>query len=264
MLKKQRLTAAVAAAVCYIYIFSGISFAGILENVSDGKHSADIQPTTEYYSLDLSNWREISGWLRGMGVSYAYHSPYNFIVKPDLRFYSGSLEYNGQLDLSDSSSRGSYDGMGYLFVFQGIAGYDIKFSKTSSIMPYSGFGIRFFKIDLDEDLTYNTGSRIVRYGDMWYNTAYIPVGIKVNKNLNSGWSFDLTIEDKIPFSKPYRNGLMGSIEVQKRFKYINFALEPFIEYWNLTEIDRAISRDARIHQPSGDITVVGVNLKFRF
>lgn len=271
MFKRQKLI----VIFCLIFIGEGKSFAGILENATMGEHSADIKYERLYLNFNASDQIKAKGWMEGIGFSYTFHSSKNLIIKPEFWLDWGSLEYEGPLAYSGNSvtARGKIDDVDtFLFEIRGLIGYDFQISEASSLTPYIGLGYRYFDMDMDEKVTYTNGTRTTKIGSKWYADDYIPLGIKFSQNTyagwSNGWSFAATVEDDILLDKR-GNGLRGSIELLKRFKYINFAVEPFVRYWKFAEVKR-VFRDGYgdklgdIEEPAKHITETGIALKLRF
>ena len=272
MLHKQKLIAAITA--CFIFIGIQSSFAGLMENKSEGKHSADIKYERLYFNFD-SSVTKIDGWMSGIGLSYTYrHSSKNFIVKPELSLDWGNLDYDGPLSYANGkiTSSGKLEGVdSYLVEFRVLPGYDFQLSETSSLVPYIGVGIRYFDIDMDGRMTYTTDSKTIKIGSNSYLDFYVPIGVTFDlngKQLKNKWSFKATVEDDILLDNR-GNGLRGSMEFQRRFKHFNVAVEPFIRYWSFGKA-RSEFRDANdnfigeVYEPAKHITEAGVALKVRF
>lgn len=271
MLRKQKLIVAITA--CFIFIGIRSSFAGLMENKSEGRHSADIKYERLYFNFD-SSVTKIDGWMYGVGISYRYHFSNNIIVKHELGLDWGNLDYDGPLSYTNSTviSSGTLEGVDSSLVeFRVLPGYDAQLSETSSLIPYTGLGIRYLDIDMDGRMTYTTDSRTIQIGHKWYLDVYLPIGLTFDlngKQLKSKWSFKATVEDDILLSNR-GNGLRGSMEFQRRFKHFNVAVEPFIRYWSFGKTRREF-RDANdnfigeVYEPAKHTSEAGVALKVRF
>lgn len=257
----------------FIFISIGSSFGGLMENKSEGKHSADVKAEMLYFDFD-SSLTKIDGWMYGVGISYRYRFSNNIMIKPELSLGWGNMDYDGPLSYINSTvtSTGKIDGVDtFLFEFRVLPGYDAQLSETSSLVPYTGLGIRYLYIDMYGKMTYTTDSRTIPIDSKWYLDVYLPIGLTFDLNgkaLNSKWSFKATVEDDILLTTR-GNGLRGSMELQRRFKNINIAVEPFIRYWSFGKTHRAF-RDANdnvvgeLYEPAKHITETGVALKVRF
>lgn len=257
----------------FVFISIGSSFGGLMENKSEGKHSADVKYERLYFDFD-SSVTKISGWMYGMGLSYRYHFSNNLIIRPELSLYWGNLDYNGPLVYTNNTvtSTGALEGVDSSLVeFRVLSGYDSQLSETSSIIPYTGLGIRYLDIDMDGRMTYKTDTRTIQIGHKWYLDVYLPIGLTFDLNgrqLKNKWSFKATVEDDILLNTR-GNGLRGSIELQRRFKYFNVAVEPFVRYWSFGKTRRTY-RDANgniigeLYEPAKHTSEAGVALKVRF
>lgn len=258
----------------FILISIGSSFAGLMENKSEGRYSADVKHERLYFNFNSADIK-IKGWMSGIGIAGIYHFPKNFIIKPELSLDWGNLDYEGPLSYTNSTitSTGKLEGVdSYLVEFRVLPGYDFQLSETSSLVPYIGVGIRYFETEMDGRMTYTTDSRTIQIGSNWYLDFYVPIGVTFDlngKQLKNKWSFKATVEDDILLNNRRGNGLRGSMELQRRFKYINVAVEPFIRYWSFGKTLRVFS-DANdnfvgeVYEPAKHISEAGVALKIRF
>ncbi|MBI5875791.1 MAG: hypothetical protein HZB81_08140 [Deltaproteobacteria bacterium] len=269
---RQKLILFITA--CFVFILTSNSFAGILEYKTEGKQSIDVKIEGFYLRFNSSDLIKINGHMEGIGLSYTSRLPKNLIIKPEFWFAEGYTEYNGPLEHSNNSSPGTLDDVkSYLFELRTLLGYDYKISEAFSPIPYTGVGFRLLYLDVDGRITYTTSRSTVKLGSIDYTNIYIPFGIKFSGNLYgeapNQWIFTATAEDDISLWKLRGNGLRGSIEFQRRFKYVSIAVEPFIRYWRFKE-DKAPVHDAsgnevgKATEPANRTTEIGIDWKIRF
>ena len=108
-------------------------------------------------------------------------------------------------------------------------------------------------------------------------------------DLKNGWSFGAMAEYDIfwwgkqishlsdvdpgyndPKNRQTRGyGLRGSVELQKKVKKVDFAIEPFIRYWNIKESKHTDwtwygGKIGEAYEPKNHSTEYGINLLVRF
>lgn len=197
-----------------------------------------------------------NGIMYGMGISYAYHNNWyatdmetsdNWMLKLETRYAYGQVDYqnSGTIDNIDDN----------IWELRGLIGCDYSISQTFFLTPYTGIGYRYLKDD--------SGGRQSSTGAWGYkreaNYFYSPVGLEILNGLNDGWSVGLAVEydhfwqgrqksylssvdpgfNDLANRQKKGYGLRGAFKIQKKNEKIDFAIEPFIRYWNIKKSKNA-------------------------
>jgi len=216
-----------------------------------------------------------NGWMYGIVGSYTYHD--KLLLKAE-----GRLSY-GWVDYSNSGTMDDIDD--YIWELRGLGGYDFSVLKASILTPYIGIGYRYLNDDMSGRVS-STGA----YGyERESNYIYSPIGVRFITDLKNGWSFGAMAEYDIfwwgkqishlsdvdpgyndPKNRQTRGyGLRGSVELQKKVKKVDFAIEPFIRYWNIKESKHTDwtwygVKIGEVYEPKNHSTEYGINLLVRF
>lgn len=273
MLNSPMLMAIVILGI--VFTVTTKSFAGMeagLEYKTNGAHSVEVRSERLQFDFNASGVTKIYGWMDGVGVSYNHQK--KFAAKADIEFTKGDLEYEGPLAYSENQivKSGKVSNINtYSFSARGLFGYNKQLSTTTSIIPYTGWGVRYLHMDMDKNITFKKGKDNIDIASKYYIDSYIPLGIKFNLNGNNvdrAWSFAATIEEDVILTQHNgSNGLRGSMELQKRLKYFNLAIEPFMRYWRFAEDKTQLkySTDGGyLLEPVKHITETGIALKIIF
>lgn len=197
-----------------------------------------------------------NGIMYGMVVSYAYHNnlhPANYSVNDNWMLKFETRYAYGQVDYVNSGTVNDIDDN--IWEARALAGYDYSVSEAFSLTPYIGIGYRYLKDDL--------GGRVSSTGAHGYkresNYLYSPIGLEIVKGLADKWSLGLTLEYDLFWQgrqKSYLSnvdsgyndlanrqekgyGFRGALRIIRRGEKMDFAIEPFIRYWNIEKSDNA-------------------------
>jgi len=255
-------------------MFVGVesSLAGQLQ-----KHTWELGPEISYIEYKEPSLMKDEGLMYGIVGSYIYHN--KLMLKAEGRFSYGQVDYLSPI----SGTMNNIDD--YILEFRGLAGYDFPVSKASFLTPYAGIGYRYLKDD--------SSGKVASTGALGYeresNYIYSPIGVKFIADLKKGWSMGAMVEydifwwgqqishlsDVHPAYNDPKNrqtsgyGIRGSLELQKKFKKVDFAIEPFIRYWNIkeskhTDLTLYGVRIDEVWEPKNQSTEYGINLVVRF
>jgi hypothetical protein len=183
------------------------------------------------------------GIMYGIPLSYTMHEN-DLMFKAEARFSYGKVDYDGGLD--DGTPYTVQDIDDYIFEGRLLIGRDFPMEEKAIITPYAGIGYRYLLDRMDKDV----------YGyDRESNYFYSPIGIEAMIQLQNEWSIVPTIEydifwhgkqishyedldpifDQIENAQESGYGYRGSIKIQKKSKNLDFVIEPFIRYWNISQ-----------------------------
>jgi hypothetical protein len=240
-----------AITLCFTFVGMG----SVLAQVELPKHSWDLGTEISYIKYKEPGLMEEKGMMYGIVGSYTYRGlviPSVFdkwMLKADGRFSYGQVDYknSGTLDNIDD----------YILELRGLGGYDFSVFTASTLTPYIGIGYRY----LNDDMSGKTTSTGALGYERESNYIYSPIGVEVITPLKNDWSVGAMLEydifwwgkQKSHFSdarfydpvvgyytfndienkqkKGY--GIRGSIRLQKKFNKVDFAIEPYIRYWNI-------------------------------
>lgn len=272
---RRKLTA--IAILCFVFAGAKSGFAEELK-----KYMWEVGPEISYFAYEEPHFAETRGFLLGIAGSFAYHD--NLMLKAEGRYSYGSLYYT-------SPGSGTASNIpDYIWEFRGVSGYDFSLQTGSILTPYIGIGYRY--------LNDNSAGKVTSLGASGYeresNYYYSPVGVKFNTNSKTGWSTEATAEydifwwgkqithlsDVDPSFNDLENrqqhgyGLRGSVAFQTRADDVDYAIEPFIRYWNIKDSERALVFDATTllcgatvcegHEPANHSAEYGINFLVRF
>lgn len=259
-----------ALTICFMFMGIGSVFAEPLK-----VHTWELGADVSHITYKEPSVMEEKGMMYGIVGSYTYRS--KFMLKAD-----GSFSY-GQVDYKNSGTLDNIDD--YILEFRGVCGYDFPILKASILTPYVGIGYRYLNDDMS-GMTTSTGA--LGY-ERESNYLYSPIGVTIFTPLRNGWSFGATVEydifwrgkqishlsDAVPGLNDPENrqkkgyGARGSIKLQKKDEKIDFAIEPYIRYWNIKK-----SEDADLtyygtyigyaYEPKNNSTEIGIMLAMMF
>jgi hypothetical protein len=219
------------------------------------------------------------GLMYSLLCSYAYHSDSNLMFGIGLRLSLGEMDYSSPLS-------GDIDNIpDFMAEFRFLLGPDFPVSEASFLTPYIGIGYRY--------LNDNSGGKITTKGYAGYeresNYFYTPIGIEASTGLENGWSVGVILEydlfwkgrqishlsDVDPIYNDPENaqkrgyGIRWSAKFRKKGELVDFAIEPFIRYWNIEESEPAdITKNGILWgtgvEPKNHSTEFGVTLAIGF
>jgi hypothetical protein len=207
------------------------------------RHSFEFGPELSYIQYEEPDVMKEKGMMYGIGASYAYHN--KLMLKGEGKFSFGFLDYEGSTWGGTPLTINNIPN--YMWEFRGLIGYDFAVFKATTITPYLGLGYRY----LNDNSQQKSSSGYKRES----NYLYCPIGIEAVTNFNNGWSMGAAIEydvflwgkqkshlsDIDPGFNLVENdqntgyGIRGSIKFIMKAGKIDFILEPFIKYWNISE-----------------------------
>lgn len=211
------------------------------------------------------------------GAAYAYQKDY--FIKLEGRFALGQVDYS-------STSTGTIDSIDdFIVEIRGLVGKKFPIFKATDLMPYFGFGYRY----LNDDTSGMTSST----GHLGYeresNYFYSPIGIETLTELSKGWAFGARLEYDIFWNGTQKShlsdavvgfadlendqdqgyGVRGSLKLIKKDEKLDFIIEPFMNYWNISQSDNASITYAGVivgkgYEPKNNSTEVGVKIGVKF
>lgn len=239
------------------------------------RHTGEIGAETYYFQ-----YKE-PGVMQEKGMFYGLNGAYTFRDKIMLR-----AEGRGAAGKVDYKNSGTLDNIvDFTLEFRGLAGYGFDIFTTSLVTPYFGAGYRYLNDDTKGKIT-STGA--VGY-ERESNYFYSPIGIEALTELNHELSWGLRVEydyfwkgvqkshlrDASPAFNDLENdqnkgyGVRGSAKLLLKSETIDFAIEPFVRYWNIKK-----SEDAKVtftgvivgtgFEPKNNTTEVGVKAALDF
>ncbi|MBU4343239.1 MAG: autotransporter outer membrane beta-barrel domain-containing protein [Candidatus Omnitrophica bacterium] len=248
------------------------SFAGPIK-----EHTWELGTEVSHIKYEEPGVMEDEGIMYGIFGSYTYRN--NYMLKAEGKYSYGQVDYEGSL--SDGTPYTLNDIDDFMLEFRGLGGYDFSVLKATILTPYIGFGYRY----LNDDTSFNI------YGyERESNYYYTPIGIQTMTPLTNGWSVGLTVEydyfwkgvqkthldDLNPLYNTLENdqkdgyGCRGSIKFQKEGDSIDFAIEPFIRYWDIDESElSAITVGGTYvvaygYEPANESTEFGIKFAAKF
>lgn len=120
-----------------------------------------------------------SGWLPGIYLGYEYKKPSDVYTRIYGHIAGGDLTYDGT---TFSGIPKSFDHSMFFFKFEGDIGYTIPIDSRFLIIPYTGYGYRYWRRGETEVIA---GAQFIKEVYTW---SYIPVGIKFDYAINNKWN----------------------------------------------------------------------------
>jgi hypothetical protein len=251
------------------------------------KHTWELGAEISHITYKEPGLMKDEGTMRGIICSYTYQGwapPASreldkWRLTLEVRYSSGDVDYEGALQDGTPYEIDNIDD--YVWEVRGLIGYDFPKFKTSTIIPYFGFGYRYLNDNPSDD-----PAGYLRESNYYYS----PVGVRFVTALGTGWSIGATLEYDILWSgkqKTYLSdfdegfndpvndqqrgyGCRASLELQKKCKLLDFAIEPFIRYWKIRDSDIvAITYDGDptgygAMEPKNNSTEYGIKVGVRF
>ncbi len=191
---------------------------------------------------------------------------------------AGKIDYEGETWAGDSLSS---DGDDLLWNLRALTGSVYKINSVS-VLPYFGFGIRYFCDDQDSSSAYKR--------EQYY--CYSPIGIDISQKLQSGWNIGFIAEydffwggknkshlsDAVSeFNDPEVDqdigdgyGVQGSVYLTTKWENFALTVSPFIRYWDISKSDEAkltfnnMPTGITVFELSNTTTFWGVTLRVDF
>ena len=219
------------------------------------------------------------GILQGIALQYRYRYPGGgFAFNLEGEILGGKIDYDGETWAGTSAES---DGDDLLWNLRALTGNVYKINSVS-ILPYFGFGIRYFCDDQDSSSAYKR--------EQYY--CYSPLGIDISQRFQSGWNIGFIAEydffwggkNKSHFSDVASGlndpeveqeigdgyGVQGSIYFTKKWKNFSLTFSPFIRYWDIDASDsekltyQGVSTGIAVFEPSNTTTFWGATLRVDF
>lgn len=235
------------------------------------------------YKEPIFNLKE-KGAMYGFYASYANHMEENQPLFPIINMYKleGKASF-GSVDYESIS--GTIDDIpDYMIELRALLGYDMKPSLRSLVTPYAGLGFRYLN---DDSSGLNSTTGAVGY-ERASHYLYLPIGFEFKNQFTDGWligfigEFDVLLYGKqisylsdVDTDAPDVNndqkrgyGLRGSLQIVKKFDWVDLSLTPFIRYWHIknSDVTTAIGNGFAVtgYEPDNNSTEFGVKMGVRF
>ena len=234
-------------------------------------HEWELGTEVSHIKYDEPGVMEEEGVMYGIVGSCTYRD--NYMLRAEGRFSYGQVDYK------NSGTKDNIDD--YILEFRGLAGYDFPASENKVLTPYIGIGYRY----LNDDLTGTTSTGASGY-EREQDYFYSPIGIEVVYVLEQGWSIGATLEydifwsgnnkshfsdvtpayNDLEFDQDKGYGYREAIKFQKKGEELDFAIEPFIRYWNIKESDRDLLTATSTYyvEPDNNSTEYGIKFAAKF
>jgi hypothetical protein len=152
---------------------------------SDATRYSSLEFGFMYYYYDYKEINEPppfksteSGWLPGIYLSYDHKKSSDVYVKLYGHFAGGDIEYDGAAGARPIS----FDHSQFFFKFEGNIGYTIPMGDKFLLIPYTGYGYRYWRRG---DTEFISGAWFIKEEYTW---SYVPVGIKIDYAVNDKWN----------------------------------------------------------------------------
>lgn len=245
---------------------------GFSEIHQDRKWSGDLGIETSYIKYKEPGVMEEDGIMHGLNGSFSYHIS-SMILKIEGRFSSGQVDYKNSGTLDDIDD--------YLIELRALGGHNFSLSDMASIMPYIGLGYRYLNDD-SSGMTTSTGAKGYERESNYY---YSPIGVETRIVLGDNWAIKGIVEydyflkgiqkSNLKSVNPSFNnlendqnsgyGVRGSLRFERKGGVMDFAIEPYIAYWDIKQSENANITYAGVivgygYEPKNNSTEAG--LKF--
>lgn len=250
------------AVACNVLLISTLVFAA-----GESPHSFQVGPQfahIEYREPSISVKEK--GYFWGIAGAYIYTGKLTYTLEGRLLY--GKVDYSspvsGRIDKVDD----------YLFEARMLAGYPLRIFDSISLMPFAGFAYRYLNDDSSGKLSTGGYSGYRRESNYFYS----PIGLSGRFKLGEGWTavlkgeYDLFwrgeqkshLEDTsygagVSNSQRGGYGLRGSAALQKLSGNIAYSLEPYVNYWDISQSDTEYLGSGKgIYEPANKSTEVGI------
>ena len=259
-------------AACFMFMGASISFA---EPDISHEHVWSFGPETYYVRYNEPGVMSERGIMYGLVGSYEYHN--NIMLKLEARGAFGNVDYK------NSGTMGNIPD--FTLESRGLAGYDFQIAENSTLTPYLGLGYRYLNDDSSGKTTSDGSAGYERFN----NRIYSPVGLEWTMRMEDNWSVGTTAEydilwwsrqtSRLSTANPSFNdvnntqrkgyGLRGSVKLQYKTEKIDYLIEPFVRYWNISQSNNSnVTYSGAVvgygYEPKNNTTELGLNLGMRF
>ena len=257
-----------------------LNFAPIRRIEQEGKHAWDLGAEISYIKYKEPDVMKQEGAMYGISGSYAGFGQFlskNFMLKLEGKWSWGQVDYENSGSIDDIDD--------YILEFRGLGGYSYPLLDTFIVRPYFGFGYIYLNDDISGMIS-STGARGYKRES---NYIYSPIGIELMAALENRWFIGLTLEydhfwigvqkshlsDADPSFNDLENdqnkgyGLRAAARIQKKGERIDFAIEPFIKYWNIKKSEeQTITYSGLLwgfgYEPKNNSTEIGGKIAIKF
>jgi len=208
------------------------------QGVFADQHSWDFGTEVSYIEYEEPDVMKEDGVMSGITSSYTYRS--KIMLRGEGKYSWGEVDYKNSGTMNDVDD--------YMLEFRGLGGYDFTISDKTTLTPYIGFGYRYLNDDLAG--TTSTGARGYERESNYY---YSPIGLESITKLDNRWSLELAVEydyfwkgiqkshlsdtglgfNDLENDQNKGHGVRGSAMLQTKTERLDFAVGPFIKYWNI-------------------------------
>jgi len=261
-------------AICFLFAGVSNSFAEQLQS-----QTWEVGAILSKFTYEEPGLMKDESFFYGIEGSYTFRNQKDLMIKAEGRYSYGKVDY-------ESTGTGTMDGIDdYIFEIKGLVGNDFPVSGKSTITPYIGLSYRYLNDDSSGKLSSTEASGYERES----NYYYIPIGMEIVTELESGWIFGLLLEydyflkgkqishrsDAAPGLNDIENdqnngyGFRGSMRFLWKDEHKESVIEPFIRYWDIDESKRVIityngSPYAYGYEPANESTEIGLDITIRF
>jgi len=256
----------------FIIITAAVGFA---EPEPSQQHVWSFGPEVYYVRYNEPTVMRETGVMYGLEGSYAYHD--SIMLKLEGRGAFGNVDYKNSGALDNIPD--------YTLESRMLAGYDFPVAEKTTITPYLGFGYRFLDDDASKMISSDGSDFYKRINHRFYS----PLGIEGTMQMEDNWSIGATAEydifwwgrqtsylsDISPSFNDVKNrqkkgyGLRGSVKLQHNTEKIDYLIEPFVRYWNISQSNNTNVTYSGVivgyaSEPKNNTTELGVNLGMKF
>ncbi len=193
---------------------------------------------------------EEPGVMREDGVMYGVAGAWTNHHYGSMVRIEGKLSY-GQVDYVGSGTIDNIDDL--MLEFRMLGGKELPVSKSTVVTAYTGFGYRYLRDDISGKVSSTNKWGYLRES----NYYYIPIGVEALARLEKGWSLGAVLEydlflwgkqlsymsdvnsnyNDLEHNQNDGYGWRGSIRLRKKGRSREYAIEPFIRYWDIEQSD---------------------------
>lgn len=266
-----------------VWVLAGSLLGGGQVQAAQG-HSFEVGTEVFGYEYKEAGIMENDGVLYGVAGAYTYRGPLfagrlpKAMLGAEIRIAAGQVDYT-------STNTGSMDNINdLLFETRGLAGYDFQLSQSTALTPFAGLGYRYLNDD--------AAGMVTTTGHFGYERRsyylYAPIGLRTRTVFNRNWSLGFNAEYDIflwgkqqsllsEVSSIYPDievdqesgyGFRASISLTRTAPGLSFSIEPFINYWDIDESERAVfpvgSFIVTAWEPKNESTEIGIKLAVEF
>lgn len=203
-------------------------------------------------TVQKPKFMENEGGLYGAFGEYKLHVNDMHAFLPDALMLESNIK-GGTVDYT-SDGTGSRDGDGqFLAEARVLLGKEFQATYAMKLTPFLGFGYRYLNDENSKKRTSTGHSDYERESNYWY----VPVGVKMNTEINQDWNLDVAAEYDIFIEgeqkthlsdvRPYwpnvvnqQNngyGVRASIDLVKKTHSVGFLVGTYMHWWDIGNSD---------------------------